>query len=325
MAYENRWCRAEHFFLQATLHPLNNPAHCIVRAPHSPIAPASFAKAGFHTITFSSPSPSLKTISCHYSTMQKSMLLLVGLGIGDERGISCEGLDALRNCGKVFAESYTNILPQGTLRRLSKLIGKEIVLLGRQEVEGEKEILECASKEPTALIVPGDPLIATTHVSLVLAAVKKGIPCKVIHAASILSAAIGESGLQAYKFGKMVTLAYWHKGYRPTSAYDVICENKRRGLHTLLLLDIDEKRGPMQPSYAVKLLLRMEKKRKEGVLCHGTKLVLLQGVGRQRTTKLYRSIGQIASMRPCRLPAVLVVPGQLHFLEEEFLSLLEQQ
>src|SRR3989338_10395492 len=178
--------------------------------------------------------------------MEKSpgSLSLVGIGISGEKGISLEGLEELRSCERIFAESYTNLLPEGTIKRLEALVSKPIELLKREDVEGERILLESASSSKTALVVSGDPMIATTHVSLVLAAKKKGIEVKILHASSILSAAIGESGLQAYKFGKTVTLAYLRENYKPMAAYEVISENLLLGLHTLLLLDIDEKLGP---------------------------------------------------------------------------------
>ncbi len=255
-------------------------------------------------------------------TMEKGRLILVGLGISDEKGISLAGLEALKSCEKIFAESYTNLLPEGTLERLEKLVGKKIDVLGRAAVEDEKIILQPASSVPTALVVPGDPMIATTHVSLVLAAKKQGIQTEIIHAASILSAAIGESGLQAYKFGKIVTLAYWRENYKPMAAYDVIVENLSRGLHTLLLLDIDEKLGSMNPGEAAKLLLEMEKIGKKKILLPETGIVLIQGAGRKGSLKQYLQLCElsIAVSQGQKSPAVLVVPAKLHFLEGEFLQ-----
>ncbi|HIH19282.1 TPA: diphthine synthase [Candidatus Micrarchaeota archaeon] len=254
--------------------------------------------------------------------MENGKLYLVGLGISDEKGTSLQGLQKLKECWKIYAESSANLLPEGTLARLEKLVGKPIEILSREQVEGEKEILQSASSAPTALVVSGDPMIATTHISLVLAAKKKGIQTEIIHASSILSAAIGESGLQAYKFGKTTTLAYWRENYKPMAAYDTIAENLSRGLHTLLLLDIDEKLGPMPPSEAARILLEMEKQGKKGMLTLETKVVLLQGVsygGEQR--KVFAPLlafSQMSAMRPC----VLILPGALHFLEEEFLQSL---
>ena len=248
-------------------------------------------------------------------------LSLVGIGISDEKGISLAGLEELKACPKIFAESYTNLLPEGTLERLEKLVGKKIELLGREQVEGEKAILDAASSSHTALVVSGDPMIATTHVSLVLSAKKRGIKVRIFHAASILSAAIGESGLQAYKFGKTVTLAYWRENYRPMAAYDVIAENLSRGLHTLLLLDIDEKLGPMKPSDAAKLLLEMEKEGKKGILRPETNAVLISRMSWPNQAVAWLPLSEITS-GPRLPPAVMIVPGKLHFLEEEFLSSL---
>lgn len=254
---------------------------------------------------------------------QAGSLSLVGLGIADEKGISLSGLEELKSCEKIFAESYTNLLPEGTLQRLEKLVGKKIELLGREQVEGERALLESAASSKTALVVPGDPMIATTHVSLVISAKKKGISVRILHASSILSAAIGESGLQAYKFGKTVTLAYWRENYRPMAAYEVVAENLSRNLHTLLLLDIDEKLGPMKPSDAAALLLEMENKGGKSILLPGTKAILLQGAGRASPVSAFLSLHELASgpQSGSSDPAVLIIPAKFHFLEEEFLAL----
>jgi diphthine synthase len=194
--------------------------------------------------------------------------------------------------------------------------------LGRAETEGEKVILESAEKQATALAVSGDPMIATTHVSLVLSAKKRGIPVEIVHGASILSAAIGESGLQAYKFGKTVTLAYWRENYRPMAAYDVITENLSRNLHTLLLLDIDEKLGPMKPSEAAATLLAMEKEGGKGILKESTAVILLKGIGWMRGAGKYCGISALKEYDAADGPCVIIIPGRLHFLEDEFLAMI---
>ena len=200
-------------------------------------------------------------------------------------------------------------------------IGKKIELLNREQVEGEREIIDAAMSSHVALVVAGDPMIATTHVSLVLAAKKKGIAVRIIHAASILSAAIGESGLQSYKFGKMVTLAYWRENYKPMTTYEVIAENLSRGLHTLVLLDIDEKLGPMKPEAAAKLMLEMEKTGKKKILLPETKVVSIQSLSRPSQSVSYRSLRELSALQGAT-PCVLIVPSKLHFLEEEFLQTL---
>ncbi len=252
----------------------------------------------------------------------RGSLCLVGLGIGDERTLSLEGLETLKGAERIFAESYTNLLPENTIARLEDIVGKKITLLSREAVEGEKLLLEAASTKRTALVVSGDPMIATTHVSLLLAAKKRGTHTSIIHGSSILSGAIGESGLQAYKFGKMATLAFWRENYKPMAAYDVIAENLSRGLHTILLLDIDEKLGPMSPLEAGRLLLEMEEQGKRGVLLPGKKVVLLQGLSRQGSVREFLPLTSLSNHEAGSGPAVILVPAKLHFLEEEYLASL---
>ena len=256
---------------------------------------------------------------------KKITLSLVGFGTSDENGITLAGLAQLKACDKIFAESYTNLFPDGTLARLETLAGKPISLLSREQVEGEKTIIDALAQSPSAyvaLVVSGDPMIATTHISLILAAKSKGAEVKIFHAASILSAAIGESGLQAYKFGKIVTLAYWRENYKPMSAYDVIAENLSRNLHTLLLLDIDEKLGPMKPSVASEILVRMENEGKKQLLAPGRKVVLLKGIGWEKSVFKHCAISELGKYDSSKGPAVIIIPAKLHFLEEEFLASL---
>jgi len=106
--------------------------------------------------------------------------------------------------------------------------------------QGAHEILERAKSTDVAFLVVGDPFGATTHTDLVLRAKQLSIPCKVVHNASILNA-VGASGLQLYSFGETVSIPFWTETWKPMSWFDKILENKRRGLHTLCLLDIKVK------------------------------------------------------------------------------------
>ena len=255
--------------------------------------------------------------------MAGGKLLLIGIGISDERGISLAGLEALRACGKVYAERYTNLVPDGTLARLEELCGKKITILSREAVEGEKELLEAAKGGAAALVIAGDPMIATTHISLLLSAKQRGIATEVIHSSSVISAAVGEAGLQVYKFGKTVTLAYWRENYKPMAAYDVISDNLSRNLHTLLLLDIDEKLGPMKPSAAAEVLLKMEAEGKKKIFSPEAKVVLLKGMGWREPTKKYCALSELAAYDLKEGPAVIIVPSaNLHFVELEALEAL---
>jgi diphthine synthase len=128
--------------------------------------------------------------------------------------------------------------------------------------------------------------------------------------------------LQVYKFGKTVTLAYWRDNYEPMTAYEVALENAARGLHTLFLLDIDEKLGPMRPSVAAGILLRMEKEGGKKLFLPGSKVVLLKGIGWEKPVAKYCAIAELGKHDASEGPAVIIVPGKLHFLEEECLQTL---
>src|SRR5665647_3929999 len=101
-------------------------------------------------------------------------------------------------------------MPNFSLERFQKLCGKQVQLISRRELEEEngKVILTAAEKGKTVFLIPGDPFIATTHVTLRIEAEKHEIKTRIIHGTSIISAIIGLSGLHNYKFGKTVTVPF---------------------------------------------------------------------------------------------------------------------
>src|SRR2546428_14128911 len=135
-------------------------------------------------------------------------LTFIGLGLNDEKGITLEGLEEARRADSAYGEFYTNVMPNLDLKNLEKEIGKKIEVLsrGHLENEGGKKLMRAATKERVAFLVPGDPLIATTHISLRLSAVRKGVESRGVHAPSLLSAASCAPGLPGYKIGKSITL-----------------------------------------------------------------------------------------------------------------------
>ena len=198
-------------------------------------------------------------------------LVFVGLGLHNEKGISLRGIEEIKTAENIFLELYTNLLPAFSTKRFEAITGKKVHVLPRHELEEENGalILNAAEKGKTVFLVPGDPLIATTHVTLRIEAEKRGIKTRIIHGASIISAIIGLSGLHNYKFGKTVTIPF-PENFSETP-YNVIVQNKKIGLHTLCLLDlkIDEKRF-LTIKEAIDSLLEIEQKRKEGIITPST-------------------------------------------------------
>lgn len=247
------------------------------------------------------------------------MLTLIGLGIWNWNDLSVRALGELKKCDVVFAEEYTSRMADDTIAKLAKKINKKIIVLGREEVESGKQILAEAAKKKVALLTPGDPMIATTHVSLVLEAKKRKIQTQIIHASSIFTSAIGEAGLQIYKFGKTVTLPKWRENYKPTSTYDVVLENKARGLHTLLLLDIDEGK-PMELNEALAIMEKMEEEKKLGVFADDAQVVVLSRIGSGEQKVAYAQLIKLKTKKFGRPPYALIIPGSMHFLEKEFVE-----
>ena len=248
-------------------------------------------------------------------------LVFIGLGLNDEKDITLKGLETARDCNYVFAEFYTSVLSGTGIGKLETLIGKEITVLSREDVEGEKTILEKAAKGKVALLTAGDPMAATTHVSLRLAALKHGIDTVIIHNASVISAAAGALGLQHYKFGRTASIAFRSGNYKPANAYDAISANLRDGLHTLVLLDLrpDENKF-MTANDGIKILLDIESERKGGVFTGDT---LVCAAGRLGSAKPVLRAGKVSSMVSQDFgpaPHCIVVPGKMHFMEEEALA-----
>src|SRR5213594_3227018 len=187
-------------------------------------------------------------------------LVFIGLGLDGEKGITLRGLDEARSADLVFAELYTSALPGVSLEAVEKLIDRKIRRLTRQEVEDGQVLLAAAAKGLVAFLVPGDPMTATNHVDLRLRAAASKIRTRIVHGVSILTAAAGALGLQAYKFGRTTTIPFPATGFGPTSPLEAILENRRAGLHTLVLLDLREGGTPLAPKEAIAFLLEMAPK-----------------------------------------------------------------
>ncbi len=240
------------------------------------------------------------------------MLYLVGLGVWNEKDISLRGIEICRQADSIYCELYTAYWG-GDLKRLEKLAGKKITKLGRKDVEeGSDKILEEAKRKDIALLVPGDPLVATTHVHLILEAKKNGIPVEVVHSSSVYTS-IARTGLQIYKFGRTGTVIAPRGGYKSEGFYDLVRENLKHGLHTLLLLDRD-----MSTKKALEILSGIESKKRRKILKHA---VICSKLGSEHERIVYGKIRDLLGI-DLDPPAVIIIPGKLHFMEKEFLEML---
>jgi diphthine synthase len=241
------------------------------------------------------------------------MLYLIGLGL-DINSISKKGLEALKECNKIYLEDYTVEFPYTPkeLQKSLKLGKKEIIPADRRFVES-LDIVSEAKKENVALLIYGSPLTATTHISITEECAKKKIKFEIVYNASILDA-VAETGLQLYKFGKIASMPKWdEKGsFRPTSFIELIKENQKINAHSLILVDIglkfeDALREFMESADSEKFKL--------------DKITVCSRMGLEDSRIVYGAMGDLQRIKEKpKAPFCFIIPGKMHFFEQEVLD-----
>jgi len=246
-------------------------------------------------------------------------LYFIGLGLNNEKDITVNGLEAIKKCDLVYLENYTSIL-NCSKEQLEKFYNKKIIFARRNLVEADdNEIIENAKTKNVAFLVAGDPFAATTHIDLYLRARKEGIKCYVIHNASIINA-VGVTGLQLYKFGKITSIPLENENVE--APYDALKGNLSLGLHTLFLLDLNpEEERFVTVSDAIRYLLKVELKRNEKLFSEKTLCVGCARIGSESQIIKFGTAKELLKLNFGKPVHCLIVPGKLHFMEEEALSL----
>ncbi len=230
------------------------------------------------------------------------MLYLIGLGL-NEKSISQEGIEAVKNCKRIYLENYT-VNFSYPIKKLEKIIKKKIISVDRDFVENFK-ILDEAKKQNIALLVYGSPLTATTHISLIQEAKKQKLKCEIIYNASILDA-VAESGLQLYKFGKITNIP----NFEAESFIDIIKDNQKINAHSLILADIG-----LEFKDALGRLEKIMKKEKINI----GKIIVCERLG-TKSFKIYYSDINNLKLKDIKSPYCIIIPSKLHFIEEEVLE-----
>lgn len=234
-------------------------------------------------------------------------LLLIGTGIAFDLTLSA--IEELKHCDKIYWEGYTGVIPEEKIQQLAKQLNKEIIELKRSQTESSFLVNE-AKKAKIGLLTSGDPLTATTHITLVIDAKKANLDVQIIPNSSIYAVAPGKAGLQIYKFGRTVTLVNPRPNYQPKSALEAIKENLSQNLHTLILLDTEPE--PMEAKKALEIL---------EAAGFTEKIVVLSQLGSKEEKIAYGNIDALKKHNLGKPPFCLILPGKLHDLEEEYLEL----
>ncbi len=239
-------------------------------------------------------------------------LYLIGIGIGDFKDITIKGLDAIRNSDEVFLECYTSRI-NSSIEEMEKFYGKKVFPADRFFVENKEDVLiKKAKTRNVALLIIGDVFAATTHINLFLSARKANVEIKIIHNASVLTA-VGETGLDLYKFGRTVSIPFENKEIK--SPADFIRENIKNGLHTLILLDmIPLENKFLRISDAVDYLLMNKFSEK-------TLAVGCAALGTDDREIKSGTLSELSKKRFSKLPQCLIILGKMHFVEEEMFGI----
>jgi diphthine methyl ester synthase len=234
------------------------------------------------------------------------MLYIIGLGL-NEKGISQEGLEAVKKCKKIYLEDYTVNFPYPK-KILEKTIKKKIIPANREFVESNN-LVKSAKKENVCLLVYGSPLTATTHITLIEEAKKSKVKYQIIYNASVLEA-IAETGLQIYKFGKITSMPKWQKNFTPASFMEIVKENMKINAHSLILIDIG-----LELKEAIE---ELEISAKE----HNVKfdrIVICSRLGTKDSKIFYNTLENIKKIG-IKKPYCMIIPSKLHFMEKEILE-----
>ncbi|MBX0294633.1 diphthine synthase [Haloarcula nitratireducens] len=251
------------------------------------------------------------------------MLTFVGLGLYDERSVTIAGRDAIREADRVFAEFYTSRLVGTDLESLEAFHETDIEVRDRAGIERDPEpILDAAEREDVAFLTAGDTMVSTTHTDLRLRAEERGIETHVVHGTTAQTAAASLTGLQNYRFGKATTLPFEraHGGDGvPDSVVRVIEDNRSRDLHTLVYLDIkvddphwDDGDDTYMTADRAATLLAEE--------FPETLAVVVARAGSPNPVVAAGTLSELAERSFGDPLHLLVIPGELHPVEEETLD-----
>ncbi len=249
------------------------------------------------------------------------VLYLIGLGLADEKDITIKGFEAVKNCDIIYLEGYTSLL-QISKEKLEEFYGKKIILANREMTEqGDEKIIAQAKEQDVAFLIIGDVFSATTHIQLFKLAKEKQVDIQVINNASVLNS-VGIVGLELYKYGKTTSIPFLEDHPLLEAPYNVLRENQKMGLHTLMLLDLKPELNKfMTVNEALDILILIESRKQEQQVTNDTLVVGCARLGHENFVVKAGKLKEIKEFDFGVPLHCLIFPGKMHFVEEEMLEL----
>ncbi len=253
------------------------------------------------------------------------VLVLAGGGIWPG-SLTREVLELASRADVVYVDVYTTPGASWLADELSRVARGRVVRAGRELLESRAlDVVEEARRGLVLVVAPGDPLVATTHVSLLVEAARRGVEWRFAPGVSGVVAAKVASGLQYYRFGRTFTVPGPWRGVRAFSVVEYAYTNICAGLHSAVLLDLDDEGRQLPPGEAARILLELEREvaSEAGVepFLAGLMALVVSKAGLPGQSVGSGRLADIGGVE-WQPPTTLIIPATVHPTEAEALQAL---
>ncbi len=243
-----------------------------------------------------------------------TMLYIIGLGVDPKNTAPAFIKRSCKICEKNYIDTYTTIIAAEYLEWIKKELNA--IPANRETLEDVKNFVEEAKDKNVCLYVYGDPYIATTHQSLRIYAAERKIQVKTIYSSSFINAIFGETGLHIYKIGFVGSLIKGDINSR-NYIYKQVGAALELKKHSVIIPTGYE--GDLKS--LISELKQAELNFKENTFADNRFLIFISRAGTDDEEIISGTIMELFKAKTAiNEPFALIVPGLLHFSEEEVLK-----
>ncbi|NAY81814.1 MAG: DUF357 domain-containing protein [Thaumarchaeota archaeon] len=242
------------------------------------------------------------------------MLFIIGLGVDPKNTAPIFINYASSICEKSYFDNYTTFVKNSDLVWIEKKLNA--VPVSREKLEDVEHFIEEAKNKNVCLYVYGDPYIATTHQALKVYAIENNIDVKTVYSSSFINVIFGETGLHIYKIGFVGSIIKDDINSR-NYVYKQVGASLELKKHSIIIPSGYE--GNVR--YLLHELKQAEINFKEEVFTDYRFILLVSRAGTEEEKILGGKLSELLESEiELKEPFTLIVPGTLHFTEEEVLK-----